>query len=204
MIVRELENVEKNRALELSLLHQRAFPGFFLTQLGVSFLNTLYKGYLEDENSGILIAEEERIIVGLIAYSKDYPKFFKNLIKHRIIQFAWCSFIAFLHHPSFAKRLLMAFKKSDSVVKDKDYVELASICVDPAFKGRGVGSELIDYLKNMVNNSKYAYISLETDAVGNDAVNKFYIKNGFTLEKQYLSSEERKMNEYRFYLLDEK
>ena len=202
MIVRELGNDEKNRVLELSLLHKKAFPGFFLTQLGIPFLNTLYKGYLEDENSGILVAEEENRIVGLIAYSKDYPMFFKNLIKHKIVQFAWCSFIAFLRHPSFAKRLFMAFKKSDSVVKEEDYIELASICVDPAFEGRGTGSELIDYLKKMADHSKYAYISLETDAVGNDAVNKFYIKNGFSLERQYLSGEARKMNEYRFYLID--
>ena len=50
----------------------------------------------------------------------------------------------------------------------------------------------------MVDFSKYAYINLETDAVNNDDVNRFYVKNGFKLARTYYSSEGRKMNEYRF------
>ena len=196
--IRELEQKDRNLIPSLALLHKAAFPSFFLTQLGIPFLKTLYTGYLEDAESGIIVAEEDNRVIGLIAYSKDYPKFYKGLIKHHIIKFAFCSLGAAIRHPSFIKRLLGAFKKSESVVKTERYVELASIGVDPNCKSKGIGSALISYLKKQIDFSKFAYINLETDAVDNDAANRFYVKNGFILEREFTTAEGRKMNEYRF------
>lgn len=196
--IRNMSESEKGSIRELSRLHTRAFPDFFLTQLGVSFLDALYKGYLSDERSGIIVAEADGRLAGFIAYSYDYPNFYKGLIRHHLLRFAFCSLGAAIRHPSFIKRLLGAFKKSDSVVKSEKYVELASICVDPEMGKQGIGSKLIDHLKGMVDFKKYAYINLETDAVNNDDVNRFYVKNGFRLARSYFSSEGRKMNEYRF------
>ncbi len=198
MEIRELTVDDKDLINRIASLHQQAFPGFFLTQLGRPFLKTLYKGYLDDGESGIIVAEEDEELKGFIAYSNDYPKFYKGLIKNKIIQFAWCSFLATIRHPSFAKRLMGAFKKSDSVVKTEKYVELASICTDPAAEGQGIGTSLINALISKVNFSTYAYINLETDADGNDRVNKFYQRNGFVLAGQYTTPEGRKMNEYHY------
>lgn len=196
--IRKMSESEQKSIRKLSQLHVRAFPDFFLTQLGVGFLDALYKGYLSDERSGIIVAESNGRLAGFIAYSYDYPNFYKGLMKHHLLKFALCSMGAAIRHPSFIKRLLGAFKKSDSVVKSEKYVELASICVDPRLGKKGIGSKLIDHLKGMVDFNKYAYINLETDAVNNDDVNRFYVKNGFELARSYFSSEGRKMNEYRF------
>ncbi|WP_019680550.1 GNAT family N-acetyltransferase [Ruminococcus flavefaciens] len=196
--IRNMSASEKESIRKLSRLHTRAFPDFFLTQLGVGFLDALYKGYLDDDRSGIIVAEDNGRLAGFIAYSCDYPNFYKGLIKHHLPRFALCSVGAALRHPSFIKRILGAFKKSDSVVKSEKYVELASICVEPKMGKKGIGSKLIDHLKGMVDLDKYAYINLETDAVNNDDVNRFYVKNGFKLARSYFSSEGRKMNEYRF------
>ena len=196
--IRNMSASEQADIRKLSKLHTRAFPDFFLTQLGVGFLDALYKGYLSDERSGIIVAEDNGRLAGFIAYSNDYPNFYKGLIKNHLFRFAFCSMGAALRHPSFIKRLLGAFKKSDSVVKSEKYVELASICVEPKMGKKGIGSQLIDHLKEMVDFNKYAYINLETDAVNNDAVNRFYVKNGFKLARSFSSAEGRKMNEYRF------
>lgn len=197
-LIKELERADKEKIAALAELHKRAFPSFFLTQLGIPFLQTLYTGYMEDKDSGIIVAEEEGKLVGFIAYSNDYPRFYKGLIKNHLIKFAFCSAGAAIRHPSFIKRLLGAFKKSESVAKEEKYVELASICVDPMTESKGVGSALIDYLKSIVDFKTYAYINLETDADGNDAVNRFYMKNGFKLEREFITAEGRRMNEYRF------
>lgn len=195
----EIREIKEEKLIdELVKLHQNAFPAFFLTQLGYPFLKTLYKGYLDDKESGIIIAEDKEKILGFIAYSKDYPRFYKGLIKNKIFQFAWCSFLATIRHPSFAKRLLGAFKKSDSVIKNEKYVELASICTDPSMEGKGIGTALINYLKGNVDFSIYEYINLETDAENNDKVNQFYQKNGFILARQYVTPEGRIMNEYHY------
>ena len=187
---------DKSRIDEISLLHKKAFPEFFLTQLGVPFLKTLYNGYLEDDLSGILTVEDGGRIIGVLAYSKDYPRFFKQLIKKHIVRFAFCSAGATIRHPSFVKRILGAFKKSDSVKRREKYVELASICSDPERAGEGIGTKLIDKLKSITDFNTYAYINLETDADDNDAANGFYIKNGFKLSRTYRTGEGRLMNEY--------
>ena len=198
MDIREISAGDRQLINTIARVHQKAFPSFFLTQLGMTFLKTLYKGYLDDEASGIIVAEEAGIVKGFIAYSNDYPRFYKGLIKHKIIQFAWCSFLAVIRHPSFAKRLFGAFKKSESVEKTERYVELASICTDPAAEGQGIGTALIEYLKSVVDFDVYAYINLETDAENNEKANRFYLKNGFQKKKEYITAEGRRMIEYRY------
>lgn len=198
VVLRELAAKDQAYIREIAKLHKRSFPSFFLTQLGLPFLEALYFGYLEDAGSGIIIAEEAEKLVGFAAYSYDYSRLYKQLIKKHIVRFMVCSLGAAIRHPSFIKRLFGAFRKSGSVVKDERYVELASICVDPSAEGRGIGTKMIDYLKSMVDFNAFAYINLETDAVDNEAANRFYQKNGFILARQYVTGEGRKMNEYRF------
>ena len=196
--IRELNSACSDYIKSIAELHKKAFPTFFLTQLGIPFLRTLYNGYMEDKDSGIIVAEDKGKLVGFIAYSNDYPRFYKGLMKHHLLKFAFCSLGAAIRHPSFIKRLFGAFRKSENVIKTERYVELASICVDPEIESRGTGSQLIDYLKAIVDFDTYAYINLETDADGNDGVNKFYVKNGFKLEREFVTAEGRRMNEYRY------
>ena len=183
---------------EIVDLHIKAFPTFFLTKLGDEFLKLLYKGYMDDENSGIIVSKNDDQLLGFIAYSTDYPAFFKKLLKDHFFKFAFLAFQAAVRHPSFALKLLGALKKSDDVVKEEKYVEISSICVDPSIQGKGIGSKLINYMKDNTDFGKFAFISLETDAVSNDAANCFYKKNGFQQARTYITREGREMNEYHF------
>ena len=190
---------DSNKARTIAQIHQVAFPDFFLTQLGISFLTTLYKGYIEDQLSGLIVAENENNeqILGFIAYSEDYSRFYSELKRKHLLKFAICSLGAAIRHPSFIKRLLGAFKKSEAVKRPEKYVELASIGVLKSVQGEGIGKKLIDYLVSNVDFQKYDYINLETDAVNNDKVNSFYKNNGFKLHREYTTAEGRLMNEYR-------
>ena len=202
--IRVLKESDRAEIPAIVNLHKQAFPSFFLTQLGTLFLKALYTGYLEHMESGIIIAEDAGKLVGFIAFSYDYSSFYKELIKKSLLTFAFCSFWASIRNPSFIKRLLGAFRKSSSVVKDERYVELASIGVDPTINGSGIGSALIDYLKGIVDYHVYSYINLETDADSNEGVNRFYQKNGFKLARQFTTPEGRSMNEYRYAQGDER
>ena len=86
--IREVRSRDRDLIKRLTILHKRAFPSFFLTQLGTMFIRTLYSGYLEDKDSGIIVAEDNGVIIGFIAYSLNYSRFFKFLIRNHLVSFA--------------------------------------------------------------------------------------------------------------------
>jgi len=187
---KELDDVVK--------IHMETFTGFFLTFLGEGFLRHMYKGFLSHEKSGLIVAKNEKEIVGVLAYSEDLSEFYKYLIKTRIVFFAWYSIGAAIRKPSAMIRLIRAFLKPGETKREEKYVELSSIGVSPDVKGQHIGTKMIDKLKEMFDSSKFAYINLETDAVDNEGANIFYKKNGFTLTREFETPEGRKMNEYRW------
>ena len=179
-------------------IHMDTFQGFFLTFMGRGFLRSLYRSYAEHKDSGLLVAFEEDGPIGFLAYSADYSGLYRYMIKRRLISFAWYSLCAFLRRPAVFLRLIRALLKPGEAKREEEYVELASIGVAPESKSCGVGSRLVDALKDRVDFSRYAYITLETDAVDNEAANRFYKKNGFVPVRMFETAEGRKMYEYRY------
>lgn len=182
---------------EIVDIHMATFQSFFLTFLGRGFLRQLYKGFITHEESNIIIARDDRV-EGFLAYSNDLSGFYKYLIRKSLFPFAWYSIIATFKNPKTVVRLIRAFVKPSESKRTEQYVELSSIGVRPEMKGKGIGSRLIDELKVVFDRGRYAYIKLETDAVGNDDVNRFYMRNGFAVFVNYTTVEGRKMNEYRW------
>lgn len=180
-------------------IHMATFQGFFLTFLGKGFLRQMYSSYCDHQPSGLLAAfDEHDVPVGFLAYSSELSGLYKHMIKTRLVPFAWYSLGAFLRKPAVFMRLVRAFLKPGESKREEAYVELASIGVAPDVKSKGIGSQLIGHLKELVDFEKYAYITLETDAVDNEAANGFYVKNGFVLTRSFTTNEGRKMNEYRY------
>lgn len=196
--VREVKSEEKELINEIVSIHLNTFTGFFLTFMGRGFLNQMYRSYCDHDESGLLVAEENGKAVGFLAYSGNFSGLYKFMIKTRLIPFGWYSVGAFFRRPSAFMHIIKAFLKPSEVKRDEKYVELSSIGVDPTIKSKGVGSLLIDELKKIVDFNKFAYITLETDAVNNDGAIHFYEKNGFVRERMYETDEGRKMYEYRF------
>jgi len=198
MLIREIDVKEKQIIKEVVRIHIDTFQGFFLTFMGRGFLTCLYKCYCQYKESGLLVAFEDEKPIGFLAYSGDYSGLYKYMIKRKLIPFAWYSLGAFIRKPKVFIKLIRAFLKSDDVKREEKYIELASIGVLPGSKSKGVGSALIGELKKRADFDLYSYISLETDAVNNDAANRFYRKNGFELIRTYATREGRQMNEYRY------
>lgn len=198
MEIRSISNIEKEAINDIVSIHLDTFQGFFLTFMGRGFLKLMYRSYVEYNNSGVLVAFENENPIGFLAYSGDLSGLYKYMIKKRLIPFAWYSMGAFFRKPTVFMRLVRAFLKPGEAKRGEKYVELASIGVDPTCKSKGVGSQLIDALKLMIDFDDYAYITLETDAVNNDGANRFYQKNGFVRVREFETNEGRKMFEYRW------
>ena len=197
--IKELGCEDKNRIDEIVQIHLDTFQGFFLTFMGRGFLKQMYSSYCDHKESAVLVAVDDKgQSIGFLAFSSNMSGLYKHMIKRRLISFAWYSVGAFFRKPKVFMRLIRAFLKPSESAREEAFVELASIGVRPQTKSQGVGTKLIEELKRRVDFEKYEYISLETDAVDNEAANRFYQKNGFQLERTYETREGRKMNEYRF------
>lgn len=193
----------KKRVKEIVDIHMKSFKGFFLTFLGKGFLDKLYKGFIGHEGSELLAAvNDEGDIIGFLAYSNDLSGFYKYLIKIYLVPFAWYAILGVFKNPKILFRILRAFSYSNGAKRTEEYIELSSIGVLPEKEGIGIGTNLINALKEKVDSSQYKYIKLETDVEDNEEVNCFYQKNGFVLNHEYETHEGRKMNEYRFYLVN--
>ena len=196
--IREVKSNEKELINEIVSIHLNTFTGFFLTFMGRGFLRQMYQSYCDHDESGLLVAEEDGKALGFLAFSSNFSGLYKFMIKTRLIQFGWYSIGAFFRRPSAFMHIISAFLKPGETKREEKYVELSSIGVDPNVKSKGIGSKLIDALKDNVDFNKFAYINLETDAVDNEGAIHFYEKNGFVRERMFETDEGRKMYEYRF------
>lgn len=196
--IRRVESKEKNLIKQVVQIHMDTFQGFFLTYMGRGFLKQMYSSYCTHKPSGLYVAFEYDEPIGFLAYSSDMSGLYKHMIQMRLHVFLWYSIGAFFRNPKVFLRLIRALLKPRESKRSEKYIRLSSIGVKPKNKSRGIGTQLIERLIADTNFNSYAYISLETDAVNNESVNKFYIKNGFILEREYVTNEGRRMNEYRY------
>lgn len=197
-MIRKVKNNEKSLINEIVEIHLMTFEGFFLTFMGRGFLRQMYTAYTNHSSSGIFVDMEDNRVNGFLAYSENLSDLYKYMIKHHLIPFAWYSLAAFLRKPKVFMRLIRAFLKPNESQRDEKYVELASIGVHPDVKSKGIGSNLINFLKNEVDFDTFAYITLETDVCHNEVANRFYAKNGFEIFREYKTHEGRRMYEYRY------
>jgi colanic acid biosynthesis glycosyl transferase WcaI len=160
---------------EVARVHVDAFPGFFLTFLGAGFLRELYRGIVRDPAGIAFVAERDGVCTGFVAGSAEPAGLYKRLMRRRLVGFAFHAGIAFLRRPSVAPRLLRAFTRSSEA--------------PASASGR---AEMISAVRSRNGTAVF----LTTDAVGNDSVNAFYTRLGFTMSRSFTTPEGRQMNEY--------
>ena len=189
--------ISASDALPLARLHERAFPGFFLSRLGVSFLVQFYLGFVEEPTAVVAVARDagghpQGVAVG----TTDPVGFFGHLLRRRLVGFTLAALRAAVATPSAAPRLLAAISYRGDVPPGRGGALLSSICVDPSQTGRGVGSALLAAWSRRARSMGADLAFLTTDADGNDAVNDWYRREGWVLTDRYLARGTRAMNRY--------
>lgn len=166
-------------------LHQQAFKGFFLEQMGSPFIKAYYNIVLTYDGSIAYVYEGqgsfvEGFVVGFVEPSAFYRKFIRSSL-----QLVYPILSGMMHNPKLLLKMLdnvwRVFRTeshSSKFILDKETVELSSIAVGSSAKGSG--SVLIQafvkeaWLRGLTN------VTLTTDYEDNELVNNFYIKHGFT------------------------
>lgn len=160
-------------------VHNSAFDGFFLTELGSNFLRLYYRS-VANAHDGILIgAYQGKRLIGFCAACTECAGFNTRLIKNNIISFGLIGLKLLFTRPKALIRLSKNLTKKGSVADNGHYAELMSIAVDKEVQNSGAGKAMMDCLEKTLKQSNVARLSLTTDKLNNDNTLAFYEKRGF-------------------------
>jgi len=182
-------------------LHQRAFRGFFLTQLGRPFLLRYYRAVLAYPAGILLLAEDARSVVGFVVGFCEPGLFYRSL-RRRALSLGFSMAPALLRSPCLLHRAVANFRRTGEAGPhdDTQLAELSSLAVDPAAEGRGIGRALVKEFVAVAATNGAKSVYLTTDALENDAVNRFYLRLGFEVRRTFEATPGRLMNELRLQL----
>ncbi|AZA10441.1 GNAT family N-acetyltransferase [Corynebacterium gerontici] len=199
--VEAVAGIAARDARALAHLHVRAFPGFFLAQLGPKFLSRFYRGYAHDPSAvGITYRKRGRVI-GSVVGTTDPNGFYSRLLKRDLFGFGWTAAMAALRNPKAAGRLFQGlFYRGEEAAEIPGAALLASVCLDPEERGGGLGKQMIRDFFGECARRGAGTVVLTTDAENNDAVNTMYQRLGGKLVDSYTTSRGRKMNKYAYEL----
>lgn len=194
--IRRAEKKDLSRIIEI---HQRSFPGFFLTKLGKSFLHEYYKTYFDVQHLMLVAVDRDAQVVGFVSGTSD-SKLLYTTFKKKFYRFLLPTVTA-MFKPTLWSAVLqksISVIRTDSVnsqfVKPEKYCELTSLAVDPSYRGKALGSCLIEeFSKIMSKEHDVRGILLTTDVVDNDGVINFYIRNGYDVYAHFVQGKAREM-----------
>lgn len=179
-------------------VHLAAFPGFFLTSLGRRFLIEMYRGFLSHPSGIFFVAEEKGEVMGFAAGTSAPNEFFSELRRRRALFFLFWALPALLRHPTIVIQKLRSaiFYRGDKPAGLEGGALLSSIGVCPDVIGKSVGKRLLHDFESEAFSRGVDFVYLTTDEAGNDRVNKFYKKNGYSVESKFFQGASRTMLRY--------
>lgn len=179
-------------------IHQRAFPGFFLTLLGRRFLRRMYAGFVHDAHGRAIVAEHGTSVVGYIVGTCCPEKYFRARLRSDGIALACAAVPALLRSPvRTAERLWAALRYRGERPPDlTDGWLVSSIAVDLQARAAGVGSALVRAFCEHAAQAQARYVYLLTDEIRNGRAHAFYERAGFKVHSTVTRGGDRVMRIY--------
>ncbi len=179
-------------------IHLAAFEGFFLQSMGKRFLKELYRGFLTEPSGLCMVAIDGNAVLGFVVGTTEPERFFRKLLRNRWHAFVLAGVPSLALHPlSAGKKLLSALcYRGERPPELPNATLLSSIGVVSTRRGAGIGKILISAFCEEATASGALSVFLTTDRDKNDAVNHFYLANGFSLHSSFLKERNRRMNLY--------
>ena len=127
----QLEDLEA-----IAYLHMKAFPNFFLTAMGLSFVREYYRAVLEFPDSIAMVIQRENKLLGFIVGFGN-PEAFYDFYRKRRLRLVGLTFWAIIRKPYLIKRILLNFRRVSDIKTPESDIELSSLAVTPDEQGRG-------------------------------------------------------------------
>ena len=185
---------------QIAQLHEKAFKQFFLTSLGKEFLKEFYYSILQNKNSIAIGCFQEDDLIGFAVGTLEVKGFYLQILKSNFLNLFISSLKYIFQKPSIIIRIIQGIIKKDNELlpQNDNPASLLSICVDPNFSDKGIGSSILVEFEKIISMHKKVIV-LTTDSIDNEKVNTFYKAKDYKLQGQFLQGA-RKMNLYIKYL----
>lgn len=178
----------------MATVHHQAFSDFFLTSLGIRFLETYYKTCIQHSDSiAVCMQDDDGVIQGFATGSIRAAGYHRKILFQNPFRFLTSALRSVLLKPTVLIRLLKNLDKNPSAFDDRNYAELLSIAVLPQLKGSGAGKELLVMFEEEVMARGGKKIALTTDFENNDRVIAFYQKCGYEIYYDFITYPDRHM-----------
>lgn len=164
---------------EVVQVHNNAFKGFFLTELGPEFLSKYYRSVARSEDGLLLGAYSDNKLLGFCAGCLRSSGFNSKLIKTNFYEFGLIGIKLLFTRPLSLLRLIKNLSKTGTTSDKGDYAELLSIAVDQNAQNLGIGKLLMEELERYLKDRGINDLSLTTDKFNNQRTIQFYKKQGF-------------------------
>lgn len=195
MKIKQLEVSDVNEVVKI---HQNAFSGFFLTQLGAKFLKVYYTSCIKAKDATIAvgISSDEDELLGFSIGSVQSKGYNKRIVKSNFFKFCMIGIYLVFTKPMAIIRLMKNMDKVKNESDDGLYCELLSIGISADQKGKGYGKILLEAFEKEALKRDLKKITLTTDYNNNDGVIAFYKKSGYEVFYEFTTYPNRKM--YKF------
>jgi len=179
----------------VAAVHMKAFPGFFLTTLGASFVKTMYKAFLLNTNGVFVVCESDKSVCGFAVGALASSNKDRKLAMKLLPQFLWSVIPAVLQNPfRVLTRIVRQFMAQDgSPSVPKGAAVLRSIGVLPELKGGGAASLLLQEFEQRALQMGATSLALTTDVLDNERAIQFYSKHGYQIVQEFKQDKHRAM-----------
>jgi ribosomal protein S18 acetylase RimI-like enzyme len=194
IVIRRMKASDVDQVVAIHLL---SFDGFFLSFLGPRFLKLYYSIICSVTESICYVYLDARDeIIGFIVGTSNPREYYSRLLKKHWVKFAFLSINSIIKKPTIVRRIARAILHPSNNPSGNDIVGLFSIAILPDLQGTGIGKKLVIAFLEEAKIRGCEKVFLTSDRDNNETVNSFYLKLGFYIERQYVTPEGRKMNEY--------
>lgn len=176
-----------------------------MTLMGPHFLTGYYQSIIEAPVGLLFVAENDAgEVLGFVS-GFESPSAFYEFFRGRKLRLAFSSLFYVLFRPRLWSRILENVSTvnrtaSGEAEAERDSAELSSIAVSSEVEGGGCGRALVEEFIARCQKSGLAAVVLNTDALDNERVNRFYQRLGFVKVRTFERAQGRLMNQYKIYI----
>jgi ribosomal protein S18 acetylase RimI-like enzyme len=167
-------------AVRAASLHARLIAEGFLSSLGPRFLSHLYGRIARCDGSFLLVAETDGTIIGFIAGSTALGRLYRNFLLHDGLAAAMSAPLGLV---TALPRVLETLRHGRGGAAH-DGAELLAVAVDPEWRGRHVGRQLVEGFLGELHDRGVGAAHVVVGAE-NAAAIAMYRRSGFSLARRF-------------------